>query len=105
MERFYTTALEEHLKNYNQMLFLTGPRQVGKTTLSITLKSLFKKSYYFNWDLFEDRKKILAGQENIAKIALLDTMQDTIPIIIFDEIHKYSKWKIFLKGFFDLYKD
>jgi hypothetical protein len=27
------------------------------------------------------------------------------PIIVFDEIHKYAKWKNFLKGFFDNYNE
>ncbi|MBC7421636.1 MAG: ATP-binding protein [Bdellovibrio sp.] len=69
-----------------KMVFLAGPRQVGKTTLS---KSLYKKFDYLNWDNDSDRSRILAkefSQENL---------------IIFDEIHKYKTWRNYLKGIYD----
>jgi predicted AAA+ superfamily ATPase len=34
---------------------------------------------------------------------MLDTLNETLPIVIFDELHKYRKWKNFIKGFFDKY--
>jgi predicted AAA+ superfamily ATPase len=34
MKRIYDVLLEEHLKNHRQMAFLSGARQVGKTTSS-----------------------------------------------------------------------
>ena len=75
-----------------KMVFLGGPRQVGKTTLAKTLgQSRFKKSVkYLNWDAREDKKRILAG-----------TFAADEELIIFDEIHKYRHWKTFIKGFFD----
>ena len=42
--------------NDYKMIFLAGPRQVGKTTLAL---SLYKKSDYLNWDIDEDRMRIL----------------------------------------------
>lgn len=39
------------------VVFLTGPRQVGKTNLA---RTLFKKIQYLNWDIQEDRSQILA---------------------------------------------
>lgn len=38
MQRIYQTPIEEHLAQNKQMLFLAGPRQVGKTTLIIVAK-------------------------------------------------------------------
>jgi uncharacterized protein len=75
-----------------KMVFLGGPRQVGKTTLAKKLgQDFFKGSFrYLNWDAREDKKRILAGAF-AADEALL----------IFDEIHKYRQWKTFIKGFFD----
>jgi hypothetical protein len=35
----------------------------------------------------------------------LNELQKQIPVIAFNDIHKYSKWKIFLKGFFDTYEE
>lgn len=92
MKRSAELLIQEHYNNNRQMLFLCGPRQVGKTTCAQTA---LPHALYLNWDLEEDRSLILSGQSAvIEKLA-------TKPAIIFDEIHKYPEWKNFLKGFFD----
>jgi uncharacterized protein len=75
------------------MVFLTGPRQSGKTTLA---KDLLKKvvGSYFNWDDPDHRKKILTRD-----------WVDEEKLIVFDEIHKYSRWKNFVKGTYDTQKE
>ena len=85
------------------MVFLAGPRQVGKTTTGMLFSKESKQFYYLNWDEGKGREKILAGAEGIALEAGLLTASKHKPIIVFDEIHKYGQWKQFLKGFFDLY--
>jgi uncharacterized protein len=103
MKRAYEKVIEEHLTQNRQMLFLMGPRQVGKTTTSLEASSLNPHHYYFNWDNQTHRLLIAEGQEAIAKQMNLDQLQTTMPIVVFDEIHKFPKWKDFLKGFFDVY--
>lgn len=105
MKRLYHAAIIEHLQENRQMLFLMGPRQVGKTTTCRSLKDNFKYFYYFIWDDPMDREQILNGPREIAKSVGLDGFFDSKPVIVFDEIHKYSGWKDFLKGFYDLYSD
>jgi len=105
MDRIYTLILQWHFRRYAQMAFLTGPRQVGKTTISKALQKGFHESVYLNWDILADREKILFGQSFIEDILPSDVMREQKPLIIFDEIHKYKHWKNYLKGFFDLYKD
>ena len=83
------------------MLFIAGPRQVGKTTTSLEGAP---GNRYFNWDRQEDRMLITAGGEKIAKELKLHELKKKPVRIIFDEIHKYSKWKNFLKGFFDTHQ-
>lgn len=75
-----------------KMVFLTGPRQSGKTTL---VKELLLKinGAYFNWDDTIHRKNILGR-----------VWTDEDQLIVFDEIHKYSRWKNFVKGTFDTQK-
>lgn len=34
MERLYQKEVEEYLTNYGKLVFISGPRQVGKTTIS-----------------------------------------------------------------------
>ena len=40
MERIYESLIEHHLQEYDQMVFLAGARQVGKTTIAVKDKSL-----------------------------------------------------------------
>jgi predicted AAA+ superfamily ATPase len=105
MDRVYSQLIEEHLKQYQQMLFLAGPRQVGKTTLSMATQSLTDSFNYLNWDNLDHRKLILEGPGQIAQFVGLQKLLAHKPILVLDEIHKYSSWKTFLKGFYDTYRD
>ncbi|MCB1107156.1 MAG: ATP-binding protein [Chlamydiia bacterium] len=87
------------------MVFLSGPRQVGKTTAGKRLKALTKHYYYLNWDNQDDREKMIKGPKVIAEEVGLHQVRKEQTLIVFDEIHKYRKWKQFLKGFFDVYGD
>ena len=100
MRRIYEIALEEHIKSLRQMVFLTGPRQVGKTT---TCRLLADQGRYLNWDNQDDRATILKGPNEIALALQLNQLHESEPVIVFDELHKYSKWKTLLKGFFDVH--
>jgi len=58
-----------------------------------------------NWDNLDHRRLILAEPAAIAEFIKINQMTLKRPIIVFDELHKYRNWKIFLKGFFDAYRD
>ncbi|MDO8667990.1 MAG: ATP-binding protein [bacterium] len=78
-----------------KMVFIGGPRQVGKTTLSKIIGGQeYKKFLYLNWDNREDRKKIIDGK-----------FESEAELIIFDELHKYRPWKNYIKGEFDKYQE
>jgi uncharacterized protein len=96
--RLYDNILSSHIKNERQMVFVTGPRQVGKTT---TCRGLCSR--YFNWDNIDDRQEILKGTANIARLSGINELSEKPPVILFDELHKNMKWKQFLKGLFDSY--
>lgn len=104
MKRVYLSIIKEHFKNHQQMIFLVGPRQAGKTTVSLMAKEFTEDFAYLNWDNLDNRKIIVAGVKSVAGFAGLDKLTSKKPIVVFDEIHKYGKWKTFLKGFFDTYK-
>jgi len=103
MRRFYTEVFESNFKENRQMLFVMGPRQVGKTTTSLAVKDLWGNGFYFNWDKKADRAKILEGSDAIANEIGLHQVLEKQPLVIFDEIHKYFDWKNFLKEFYDSY--
>ena len=85
------------------MAFVTGPRQVGKTTLALNIAGNDER-YYLNWDDNEHRELVLGSTSELAAHLGLDRATDRLPIVVFDEIHKYRDWKRFLKGFYDRYK-
>jgi predicted AAA+ superfamily ATPase len=98
--RIYDSLLVEHLASNRQMAFVSGSRQVGKTT---TCRN--HANAYANWDNIDDRELILAGPANLVDRLGLNRLSSTIPVVLFDELHKYPRWKQFLKGFFDTYAD
>jgi predicted AAA+ superfamily ATPase len=83
--------LEEPIKRdlAEKMVFLSGPRQVGKTTLAKTLLRKEEDQYY-NWDRRDDRRKILSARWPASPA-----------IIVLDELHKYRRWKSWIKGEYD----
>jgi predicted AAA+ superfamily ATPase len=92
-ERYLTKFVIEDLKK--KMVFVGGPRQVGKTTLALELiAKRFGRSGYFNWDSRIDRRKIMQS-----------IWPGDADLIILDEIHKYKKWKSFVKGEYDTLKE
>ena len=101
IDRLYQKVIQDHFSRNRQMLFLSGPRQVGKTTSSLGAAS---PDRYLNWDNEEHRALLLAGPEAIARHFGILELQMPLPIVVFDEIHKYRHWKRFLKGFFDTYE-
>jgi predicted AAA+ superfamily ATPase len=104
MKRIYENLIKEHLAEHQQMLFLAGPRQVGKSTLCLEAAKFSDRSVYLNWDNSEHRKIILLGEKEILTLIKFDTLSTDKPLIIFDELHKYKNWKNYLKGFYDIYK-
>lgn len=75
-----------------KMVFIGGPRQVGKTTLGkAVLENAPKGGRYFNWDFDEDRRDIIGKK-----------WHEDDHLLVFDELHKYPRWKNWLKGIYDV---
>jgi predicted AAA+ superfamily ATPase len=70
-----------------KIILLTGPRQVGKTTLAGVLAEQLD---YFNYDHPGDRLSIMERSWDRSK-----------ELIVFDELHKLPHWKAWLKGIYD----
>ena len=96
--RLYTAVLEDHFQRHRQMALVSGPRQVGKTTICRAVGDA-----YLNWDNADDRRSLLRGPAALAAALQLNRLQAQPPVAVLDELHKYSKWKTLLKGFFDTY--
>jgi predicted AAA+ superfamily ATPase len=98
-QRLYESLLSDHLATHRQMAFVSGPRQVGKTTTCRDLSTV-----YLDWDNEDHREIILRGPASVAAHAGLHLASDSQVILTLDELHKYHRWKSFLKGFFDTYE-
>ena len=99
-DRIYDALLEEHFTGNRQMAFVSGPRQVGKTTTCLR-----HADAYVNWDNVDDRERILAGPSRLAARLGADRLSNPPPVALFDELHKFPRWKPFLKGMYDTYAD
>lgn len=100
MNRIYESLLTEHLAQHRQIAMLVGPRQVGKTTTSCQSAGEHR---YYTWDRQSDRRLITGGADAVAEDLGLAVLKTSRRNVVFDEIHKYRRWKAFLKGFFDVY--
>jgi uncharacterized protein len=86
--RYVSSLIAEDLNS--KMVFLGGPRQVGKTTVARALAENCRNPVYLNWDSRPHRQTIMRRQ-----------WVPESDLIILDEIHKYSKWKSLVKGMWD----
>jgi uncharacterized protein len=84
--RYLASQITKDLKK--KMVFVGGPRQVGKTTVAKQLLGQNAKGY-LNWDFAAHREKIINHELPVS------------PIWVFDELHKYKSWRNYLKGIYD----
>jgi len=91
--RYLEPYIKEDLKS--KMVFLGGPRQVGKTTLAQKLIHQYADEHpaYLNWD-FDLHKQKIKNRE----------WPKNEPLIVLDEIHKFKNWRNMVKGFYDTLK-
>lgn len=75
-----------------RMVFVGGPRQVGKTTFALSFldpPSVLHPAY-LNWDDLRARRRLLEGELPPAE-----------PLVVLDEVHKFTRWRNLVKGFYD----
>jgi len=94
INRYIKKSVTHDLKS--RMVFVGGPRQVGKTTFALTFLPGQNISHpgYLNWDDVSNRSSLLKGE-----------FPSNQKMIILDEIHKFARWRNLVKGFYDKNKE
>ncbi|MCJ7773274.1 MAG: ATP-binding protein [Desulfobacterales bacterium] len=92
-ERYIKNSASEDLKS--RMVFVGGPRQVGKTTFALTFlpEPTERHPAYLNWDDISIRSALMKGE-----------LPSEQKCIVLDEIHKFARWRNLVKGFYDTRK-
>ncbi len=92
LRRYLWTPVHDDLAR--KMVFIGGPRQVGKTTFALsflrTLPHNETHPAYLNWDSGDHRERLMNGE-----------IPSGEPIVLLDEIHKYARWRGLVKGLYD----
>jgi uncharacterized protein len=101
-KRKYYKNIWADFNKEKEMIFISGARQAGKTTMAKDIASEEPVSLYLNYDVPENKTKILTQPTFFEEI---DRKKSDRPLVILDEIHKYKEWKNYLKGFYDGFAD
>jgi len=91
-ERYLARPIAEDLDS--KMVFVAGPRQVGKTTLARHVLRTWSSGLYLTWDNREDRATLRTAQWPPGRA-----------LVVLDELHKWRGWKRWLKGEFDKHRE
>ncbi|MBN8218375.1 MAG: ATP-binding protein [Spirochaetes bacterium] len=100
MIRPHFEATYRRLSQDGKPILISGPRQSGKTTFAKSLLAAHGEGLYFNWDSHLDRARFVADPLFFRS---MDRRQSAPPLVVFDELHKWSGWKPYLKGLYDDY--
>ena len=94
LPRYLSGPIEDDLES--KMVFLGGPRQVGKTTLALALLQADGPRHpgYLSWDDPHVRPDLLRGN-----------LPGGEKLVVLDEIHKFPRWRNLVKGFYDTQGD
>ena len=94
VDRYLKTEVAKTLDR--KMAFIGGPRQVGKTTLALSLLTppgSERHPAYLNWDNPKTARTLREGELPVGQ-----------PLVVLDEIHKYARWRNLVKGLYDTEK-
>ena len=90
--RFYDAVLLEHFLTSRAMALVSGPRHVGKT---VTCRR--HADARCDWDDLADRELVLTGPARLAAGLGADRLSKTFPVVLFDELHRFPRWKPLLR--------
>lgn len=91
--RLHEQVLRDRILRARQVAFVSGPRQVGKTTPCRALAT-----GYLNWDSDVDRRLILRGPEAVVGHLGRERLRERDAVLVLDNLCRYRKWRLFLRA-------
>ena len=92
--------LKDHFPK-SRMAFVVGPRQVGKTTLAMELlRKRNSTDLYRSWDDIDWRRALSRDPYGFVD-AFRSKSRAHRPLVALDEVHRFPRWKQYLKGLWD----
>jgi hypothetical protein len=88
----------KELTREKRMVFMTGARRVGKTTLGEMFAQSHPNQVYANWEIAEDRTRLIRHPAFFEEIERKD---ESAPFVMFDEINRHRGWRRYLKSAYD----
>lgn len=101
-ERILYQNIWKKLSSYKNLVLLSGPRQSGKTTLAKIIAGNYTNHIYYNWDDIPSKRELIQDPYFFEK---MDRIDKSKPLVILDELHKYSHWKNYIKGVYDRFAE
>ena len=94
LHRYLKPCIRSDLEQ--KMVFVGGPRQVGKTTLALDLLGATSRRHpaYLNWEDIHARKQLLNAE-----------FPSEQSMLVFNELHKFPRWRNLVKGLYDTQGD
>lgn len=86
------------LTREKRMVLMAGARRVGKTTLAEMIAAGYANRVYFNWELPEDRARLI---RNPGFFEETERRDESAPLVVFDEVNRHRGWRRYLKGAYD----
>lgn len=102
--RYINSFIKKLALERGKMAFISGPRQVGKTTEALNIGKSFNEYHYYNWDQTQFKKRWVKDPDSIIGDFMANNPNLT-KLAILDEIHKSKNWKQKLKGLYDVNHD
>jgi hypothetical protein len=94
-DRLLYRSIWKELTREKRMVFMAGPRGVGKTTLGEMIGQAYPNHVYVNCEIPEDRTRLI---RHPAFFEETERKDESTPLVMFDEINRYRGWRKYLRG-------
>jgi uncharacterized protein len=89
------------LSKEKRMVFMAGARRAGKTSLGEMIGQSYPNQVYLSWEIPEHRTQLI---RNPAFFEEVERRDESMPLVILDEINRYRGWRKYLRSVYDRFQ-